>query len=254
MNLLIDSLVTLRAGARPARGRDDSCTTLRCDHRLRVLFPSGAAADTYLADTPFDVVERPIALGPDNHVFRELEVETKPQMSWTAVYGGGRGLAVVSTGLLESAVRDQPERTLALTLFRSTRTTVFTNGEPNGQLLGDWTFRYWLVPLAGEPDLGEAEPAGTAGRGRSAQRAAPQRGSDAAPGCLRAATQRQHAGGWRQRSRHEHPLGRRCTRSAHVQPDGSGRRSAAAVWPGHATSLTCSRSTPKAIRWRQRRA
>ena len=27
-----------------------------------------------------------------------------------------------------------------------------TDGEPNGQLLGDWTFRYWIVPLAGEPD------------------------------------------------------------------------------------------------------
>ncbi len=91
-------------------------------------------------------------MDPDNHLYRELEVETKPQMSWTAVYGGGRGLAVVSIGLLESAVRDQPERTLALTLMRSTRTTVLTNGEPNGQLLGDWTFRYWLAPLAGAPD------------------------------------------------------------------------------------------------------
>ncbi len=151
VDLVIDSLVTLRAGA----DRVEVETTVHnvaLDHRLRVLFPSGAAAETYLSDTPFDVVERAIALDPNNHLFRELEVETKPQMSWTAVYGGGRGLAVVSTGLLESAVRDQPERTLALTLMRSTRTTVFTNGEPNGQLLGDWTFRYWLVPLAGEPD------------------------------------------------------------------------------------------------------
>jgi hypothetical protein len=32
------------------------------DHRLRVLFPSGAQAETYLADSAFDVVERLIAL------------------------------------------------------------------------------------------------------------------------------------------------------------------------------------------------
>ena len=64
-------------------------------------------------------------------------METKPQQSWTAVYQDGRGLAVVSTGLLETAVRDNPERTLALTLLRSTRRTVGTDGEPNGLLLGD---------------------------------------------------------------------------------------------------------------------
>ena len=88
VNLVIDSLITLRAGA----DRVEVETTVHnvaLDHRLRVLFPSGAAADTYLSDTPFDVVERPIALRADNHLYRELEVETKPQMSWTAVFDGG---------------------------------------------------------------------------------------------------------------------------------------------------------------------
>jgi alpha-mannosidase/mannosylglycerate hydrolase len=123
------------------------------DHRLRVLFPSGArGAATYLSDTPFDVVERPIALRADNHLYRELEVETRSQLTWSAVYDGERGLAVLSSGLLEAAVRDQPERPLALTLFRGTRRTVFTNGEPNGQLLGDLHFRYWIAPLAAAPD------------------------------------------------------------------------------------------------------
>jgi hypothetical protein len=64
----------------------------------------------------------------------------------------GRGLAVVSTGLMEAAVRDQAERPLALTLYRATRRTVFSNGEPNGQLLGPHSFQFWLVPLAGQPD------------------------------------------------------------------------------------------------------
>ncbi len=151
VDLVIDSLVSLRPG-QPRVEVETTVHNVAGDHRLRVLLPSGCAATTYLADTPFDVVERPIALLADNHEYRELEVETRPQQSWFAVHAGTRGLAVASTGLLESAVLDVPERTLALTLFRSTRRTVFTDGEPNGQLIGDLTFRYWIAPLAGAPD------------------------------------------------------------------------------------------------------
>lgn len=150
--LVIDSHVTLRAGAERVEV-ETTVYNVAEDHRLRVLLPSGArAAATWLADTPFDVVERPIALRGDNHRYRELEVETKSQLTWSAVYDGAQGLAVVSSGLLESAVRDQPERPLALTLLRSTRRTVFTDGEPAGQLLGALHFRFWIAPLAAAPD------------------------------------------------------------------------------------------------------
>ncbi len=149
--LLIDNLVTLRAGA----DRVEVETRLHnvvSDHRLRVLFPSGAQAQTCLMDTPFDVVERSIALRADNAGYREAEVEFKPQQSFTAVFDETRGLAVLSEGLLEGGVIDQPERPVALTLFRATRRTVFTDGEPGGQMRGDLCFRYWLVPLQGAPD------------------------------------------------------------------------------------------------------
>ena len=149
--LVVDSLVSLRP-ALPRIEVETRIHNVAADHRLRVLFPSGVNADTYWADTPFDVVERPVALNAENHLYRELEVETKPQQTWTAVQAGNRGMAVVSSGLHESAVRDLPERPIALTLFRSTRRTVFTDGEPGGLLIGDLAFRYWLVPLAGPPD------------------------------------------------------------------------------------------------------
>jgi alpha-mannosidase/mannosylglycerate hydrolase len=151
VDLIVESSVSLRPGAEAVEV-ETVVRNIAEDHRLRVLFPVCVQADTYLADTPFDVVERPIALHEDNYLFRELEVETKPQQTWTAVFQEGRGLAVVSTGLLETAVRDNPERTLALTLLRSTRRTVGTDGEPEGLLLGDWTLRYQIVPLSGAPD------------------------------------------------------------------------------------------------------
>ncbi len=151
-NLVIDSLVSLR----PGQDYLDVRTTVHNtadDHRLRVLFPTAVTdATTYLADSPFDVVERPIALQPDRHLYRELEVETKPQQSWTAVYDGRCGLAVVADALLETAVRDLPERVLALTLFRGTRRTPYTEGEPDGQLRGRLEFAYRIVPLTAAPE------------------------------------------------------------------------------------------------------
>ncbi len=149
--LVIESLVTLRRGADRLEVRTTVQNQTR-DHRLRVLLPTGAQASTYLADSAFDVVERPIALPTDNHSRRELAVETCAQQSWTAVADGQRGLAVVAPGLMETAVRDLPDRTLALTLFRATRRTVFTDGQPNGQLQGELVFNYWIVPGSGATD------------------------------------------------------------------------------------------------------
>lgn len=156
--LVIDSQVSLFQGSDRLEVRTVVQNVAR-DHRLRVLLPSGTKADTYLADGVFDVVERPIALPGDNHVRRELAVETCPQQNWTAVADGRRGIAVVAPGLMETAVRDTADRTLALTLFRGTRRTVFTDGQPQGQLLGELTFNYWIMPVHGSINpvrLGEA--------------------------------------------------------------------------------------------------
>jgi alpha-mannosidase/mannosylglycerate hydrolase len=148
---IIESLVTLRAGCDRVEVRITVHNQVR-DHRLRVLFPSGAQATAYLADSAFDVVERPIALPVDSHLHRELPVDTGPQQSWTAVHDTRRGLAVVAPGILESAVRDLPDRPLALTLLRATRRTIMSDGQPDGQVQGELTFDCWISPLAGAPD------------------------------------------------------------------------------------------------------
>ena len=123
-----------------------------CDHRLRVCFPTSAKSDTYLADSLFDVIEQQIKLPQDNYKRKELDIDTNPQYSWTAINDGKRGLAVMSTGLYESGVPDETSRPIKLTLFRSTRTTVMTSGEPGGQLLKPLSFKYAVMPLNGETD------------------------------------------------------------------------------------------------------
>lgn len=158
--LNIETYVALRADADRLELRIRVDNTVK-DHRLRVLFPTAATtASHYFADSAFDAVKRPIALPADNAVARELTMETTPQQSWTAVCGQSaagaawRGLAVVSEGLMESAVQDLPERPLALTLLRATRRTVLTDGEPEGQIQGAHEFRCWLAPQLGEvPDF-----------------------------------------------------------------------------------------------------
>lgn len=151
--LIIESQISLRAGTR-FLNIDTRISNTVDDHRLRVMFSSDTLSETYLADTPFDVVARPIALREDNHEYREMEVEMKPQQTWAAVFDSQRGLAVVTAGgQLDSGVLDRPDRPLALTLFRATSRTVLTNGEPDGQLHDrPLRFRYRLVPFAGEPD------------------------------------------------------------------------------------------------------
>jgi alpha-mannosidase len=144
----IDSYITLRAGSDHVEIRTVVDNQVR-DHRLRVLFETGAATNTYLADSAFDVIERSIPLPPDNHTYKELAVETRPQATWTAVCDGRRGLAVIAPHLPETAVRDVPERTLALTLLRGFRRTIFTDGEEGGQSLGYHEFHYRLLPLQG---------------------------------------------------------------------------------------------------------
>ncbi|MEI8206587.1 MAG: glycoside hydrolase family 38 C-terminal domain-containing protein, partial [Kiritimatiellales bacterium] len=150
--MVVDSLVSLRPESESIEVQTRIVNPAK-DHRVRMLFPSGCvAAQTYLADSPFDVVERAIGLRADRHLYKELEVETKPQQSWTAVQVGQRGLAVISKGLLESAVRDTEDRAIALTLFRSTGRTVLTCGEPEGQMLNQGlVFDYRIRPLPGEP-------------------------------------------------------------------------------------------------------
>ena len=147
--LEITSWLTLRAGSPYLEVRTEVNNTVR-DHRLRVLFPSGLDVDTYFADSPYDVLERKIALRPDSHLLGEPESETKPQYSFTAVNDGERGLAIISTGQPESAVRDTPERPIALTLFRGFPHTVGeVEGDIDCQMLGPTRHVYWIHPHSG---------------------------------------------------------------------------------------------------------
>ena len=91
------------------------------DHRLRMLFPTDLAAGTHLADSVFDVVERPDIPGKNwinPSICRRMQY-------FAAAEDGNGGLAVINRGLYEYEII--PERKqIAVTLVRSV-------GE-----MGDW--------------------------------------------------------------------------------------------------------------------
>ena len=120
-DLTIESTISIRPGSNFVEIENTIYNNSK-DHRLRVLFPSDASlAATYLTDTPFDVVQRPISSPEDNRQYREPDPLTRPQQSWVSVNDDQCGLAVIAPGLMEVMVQDLPDRPVALTLFRSTR-------------------------------------------------------------------------------------------------------------------------------------
>ncbi len=130
------------------------------DHRLRVMFPSVRRAKKSHAETPFDVVARPVGRR-DTRGWEEQDDGGRPMLNFVDVADGKRGLAVITRGLCEyEALRDAP-RTIAVTLLRGFTHRQFrwenvaAEGVPGTQMPGEHTFEYCLFPHAGTWERGK---------------------------------------------------------------------------------------------------
>jgi alpha-mannosidase len=151
----ISSTVTIMAGC----PRVDVITTIdnrAKDHRLRVLFPSGIETDYSYAGQPFDVVRRDIALPVYEGIPVEKPRPTHPQQRFVDVSDGTAGLMIANKGLYEYEVKDDAERTIAITLLRCVG-TIYGNGidsaeewlMPEAQCQGTYSFEYSIIPHSG---------------------------------------------------------------------------------------------------------
>lgn len=122
------------------------------DHRLRVLFPSGISTDVSHAEGQFDILTRPVR-PPEDWV---NAAPYYPQRTWVNVTDGDRGLTIISNGLPEYEVYDDPERTIAITLQRSVGRLSGGSDAPGAKLtpgaqwLGAHRFEYAILPHAGD--------------------------------------------------------------------------------------------------------
>lgn len=125
-----------------------------CDHRLRLVFPTGFAFTSAEAATPFDVVSRPVALpaaweAQGNHPAQAF-VDARAA-------DGDRGLALLLDGTPEYHVLGTPGapagQALAVTLLRCTDVVGDNPGfasAPEGQCPGPLTVRLAVLPHGGE--------------------------------------------------------------------------------------------------------
>jgi len=139
--------ITMRKGSRriDCRTEVDNCVE---DHRLRLIVPTGMDTNEYYTNTAFDFNRRPI-VRRDYSQYREENADVVPNHGITALRDETGGIALLNRGLYEVQVRDDADRTIALTLFRSTGNEVTNITHAGGQLLEKLVFEYSLIPFSG---------------------------------------------------------------------------------------------------------
>jgi mannosylglycerate hydrolase len=152
----ITNTVMLRRGQKWVEITTDVNNTVE-DHYLQVAFPSGIEAQSTWAQGQFDVLERPIKL-PDYTLFDEKVQTEQPMNSFIDITEGRNGFALLNEGLKAYEACDDPARTLSLTLLRcfplricvTQEMTDYSQSDKGSQCLGRHSFRYAVMPHAGD--------------------------------------------------------------------------------------------------------
>lgn len=159
--LTIETTVRLKQGAHVVTF-DTVVDNTACDHRLRVVFPSGVATDEFTAGSQFCAVTRPVELPAD---WRKPAAE-RPQWGWSDVSNQLFGVAVLSRGLTEvEPIVGDGETQLAITLLRSVgavsraTATPLVLDAPDAQCLGRHRFTYAVYPHSDDWRSGQVWPA-----------------------------------------------------------------------------------------------
>jgi mannosylglycerate hydrolase len=127
------------------------------DHYLQVAFPTNIKSDKVMAQGQFDVVERSVFL-PDPSLYDEKIQPEQPMNSFVDITDGKVGFALLNEGLKAYEAKDDPARTLSLTLLRSFPLRIcvtqemidYSQIDKGSQCLGKHSFRYAVMPHAGD--------------------------------------------------------------------------------------------------------
>lgn len=127
------------------------------DHYLQVAFPSNINSDKVSAQGQFDVIERSVFL-PDPSLYDEKIQTEQPMNSFVDITDGKVGLGLLNEGLKAYEAKDDPARTISLTLLRSFPLRIcvtqemidYSQIDKGSQCLGRHTFRYAVMPHVGD--------------------------------------------------------------------------------------------------------
>ena len=130
------------------------------DHKLQVNFPAGIHTDTVSVESTYAVESRSIRHTENGENFEPCYA-FQPMQNFVDVSDGKLGLAVLNKGLREYEIRDDRDRTIAITLLRTQRAYMTANSDMTpdelekytGQhALGTQEYQYALYPHAGQWD------------------------------------------------------------------------------------------------------
>jgi len=122
------------------------------DHRIRVLLPTGLSAETVSYDTPFDIVEVPVALTDTTGFVEEIR-EEHPMKNFVFLKDRSAGIGVVTKGLCEGFASDDESKTMGITLFRSFSHKNFMMKSQDSQHPGILDFEYAVVLAGNEEEM-----------------------------------------------------------------------------------------------------
>jgi mannosylglycerate hydrolase len=162
---------TIRVSLAAGRSRVEiglAVTNAAENHRLRVVFPTGAEhVETSRADAAFGVVTRPARRPAPVQWKVEAPVSTAPLQSFVDAGDATSGMSVFSEGLMEYEITEEPRPRIALTLLRAvgrlssddlgTRHGHAGPGleTPGAQCLGEAAFRFAFAPRGAPPSEAE---------------------------------------------------------------------------------------------------
>lgn len=124
-------------------------------HRIRLLCPTHLKTDTVSFDTPFDIVNVPIKL-LDTIGFIEQNREEHPMKSFVFIKDKNNGFGIFTRGLCEGFAKNDKDRTVGITLFRSFSFPHYASlPTQDSKHLGTLSFEYALVFTQNEQKLTE---------------------------------------------------------------------------------------------------
>ena len=158
-NKLISNPITIDIILYSNSRRIDIITTVENnsrDHRFRIVFPADFKTDKVSSQTHYYVIERSVD-EPSGEGWIQKPMPTKPQLNWSSLTDGKRGITIVNIGLPEFEVRNRDVSQYILTLFRSvgwlSRSDLLTRRgnagpsipTPEAQCLGRYIFKYSII-------------------------------------------------------------------------------------------------------------
>ena len=122
-----------------------------CDHRMRMMIPTGVNSDKYFAGQAFYCCERNVGIPVEKEQYDELPTEQATNGIVGKRDQNGVGIAFVSAeGIHECASYNDDAQSLSVTLSRSFYKTYFTNGETRGQLNRRLDYTFAFAPVDGD--------------------------------------------------------------------------------------------------------